>query len=222
MEVSQFALMTAFTAGVVSFLSPCVLAVLPTCTAFLSNTGGATNSHRTMNLWVNISIFLSGFIVVFLIIGAATSYLGQALHSYQHTISKIGAAFMTVMGLNLSGIIPFSIINRNFHIRFPTSAGPWSVFFLGVASTAAWTPCNGPLLAPVIVYASTSPSLLKGVAIFLVYAFGFCIPFALLAFTLQRYLSKVCLFSRQLNIVQRVAGIILALGGILMFFDLLD
>lgn len=222
MEISHIALLTAFTAGVISFLSPCVLAVLPTCTAFLSGTASTTSgSARLRHLWINIGIFLSGFIVVFLVIGAGTAYLGQALHNYQHVISKIGAAFMTVMGLQLSGLISFSMTSRKFHLHFPASAGPWGIFLLGVVSTAAWTPCNGPLLAPVLVYASTSPSLLKGIALFFVYALGFCLPFALLAVTLERYLSRIRLLSRRLHLVQRIAGILLAISGLFIFFELI-
>ncbi|WP_169716899.1 cytochrome c biogenesis CcdA family protein [Sporomusa acidovorans] len=213
--------MTAFTSGIISFLSPCVLAVLPTCTAFLGGAGRAIHCPRVWQLWVNIGIFLSGFIVVFLVIGAGAAYLDQALHSYQHVISKIGAAFMTVMGLQLSGLISFSIASCKFRLRFPASAEPWGIFLLGVASTAAWTPCNGPLLAPVFVYAITSPSLLQGVALFFVYALGFCLPFALLAVTLERYLSRIRLFSRRMNMVQRMTGILLAISGVLLFFELI-
>lgn len=221
MEISHIALLTAFTAGVISFLSPCVLAVLPTCTAFLGSTGSTVSCPRIQQLCVNIGIFLSGFIVVFLVIGAGAAYLGQALHSYQHVVSKMGAVFMTIMGLQLSGLISFSMTSHKYHLRFPASAGPWGIFLLGVASTAAWTPCNGPLLAPVLVYASTSPSLLKGVALFFVYALGFCLPFALLAVTLERYLNKIRLFSRRMNMIQRIAGILLAISGLLIFFELI-
>jgi len=221
MEIGRVALFTAFTAGVISFLSPCVLAVLPTCTAFLGGAGRAVRYPRVRQLWVNMIIFLSGFIVVFLVIGAGAAYLGQTLHGYQHVIGKIGAAFMIVMGLRLSGLISFSITSHKFQLRFPASAGPWGIFLLGAAAAAAWTPCNGPLLAPVLVYASTSPSLLQGIALLFVYALGFCLPFALLAVTLDRYLSRIRLFSRRLHGVQRIAGIILALSGLLIFFDLL-
>lgn len=98
MEIGHVALLTAFTAGVISFLSPCVLAVLPTCTAFLGGAGSTVRCPRVRQLWINIGIFLSGFIVVFLVLGAGAAYFGQTLQNYQHVISKIGAAFMTVMG----------------------------------------------------------------------------------------------------------------------------
>lgn len=111
--------------------------------------------------------------------------------------------------------------SRKFRLRFPASAGPGGILLLGMGATAAWTPCNGPLLAPVLVYASTSPSILQGIALFLVYALGFCLPFALLAVTLERYLRRIRLFSRRLHLVQRIAGIILALSGLLLIFDLL-
>lgn len=221
MDMGHAALLTAFTAGVFSFLSPCVLAVLPTCTAFLGSAGKPAGFSHRWQLYINIGIFLSGFIAVFLVIGVGAAYLGQALHSYQHIISKIGAAFMIIMGLQLSGLISLSMISRKYHLRFPASADPCGIFLLGVAATAAWTPCNGPLLAPVLVYASTSPSLVKGVTLFLVYGLGFCLPFALLAVTLERYLSRIRLFSHRLNEVQHIAGALLAISGIVLFFDLL-
>ncbi len=219
MELGYAALFTAFTAGFFSFLSPCVLAVLPACTAFLGNTGKAEQIPQRWQLWMNMSIFLSGFIAVFLAIGAGAAYLGYALHNYQHIIGKIGAAFMVIMGLQLSGFISFSFTSHKYHLRFPANANPCGIFLLGVASTVAWTPCNGPLLAPVLLYASTSPSLLKGVAFFLVCSLGFCLPFALLAVTLERYISKIRLFSGRLHVIQRTAGILLAIGGVLLFFD---
>ena len=221
MEIGHAALLTAFTAGVFSFLSPCVLAVLPTCTAFLGSAGRTVRFPHRWQLWINMGIFLSGFIAVFLVIGAGAAFLGQALHSYQHIISKIGATFMTIMGLQLSGFISFSMIGGKYHLRFPANAGPCGIFLLGVASTAAWTPCNSPLLAPVLVYASASPSLLKGVALFFVYGMGFCLPFILLTVTLERYISRLRLVSHRLNAVQRIAGILLTISGVLLFFDLL-
>lgn len=219
MELSPAALLTAFSAGIISFLSPCVLAVLPACTAFLGNTGKSVSNPRSKQLWINIALFLSGFCIVFLVIGAGTAYLGQALHSYQHIISKIGAVFMAVMGLQLSGLISFTITRRKFHLRFPATAGPGGIFLLGLASTAAWTPCNAPLLTPVIIYASASPSLLKGILLFGVYALGFCLPFTLSAVTLNRYFNKLHLLSRRLPMFQRIAGILLVIGGFLSFLN---
>lgn len=222
MEIGYVALFTAFTAGVISFLSPCVLTVLPTYIAFLGGTGRSAHYPQIQQLWVNIAIFLSGFIIVFLIFGACAGYLGQALHDYQHIIGKIGAVFIIIMGLQLSGLISFTMSRRKVQLGLPSDTGPLGIFLLGVASTAAWSPCNGPLLAPLLVYASTSPSLVKGISLFLVYALGFCLPFTLLAVTLNRYLFRIHRFSRQLHRVQHIAGILLALGGILLFFDLLS
>lgn len=221
MEFGYFALLTAFTAGVISFLSPCVLAALPTYTAFLamSGTSSAVSYPGIRRLWLNTCIFLSGFVIVFLVVGAGASFLGQILHDYQHLIRKTGAVFMIVMGI--SALLPLIRLRHGYWPRFPTGTGPIGIFLLGIASTAAWSPCNGPLLAPVLVYASTSSSLLKGIAIFFIYALGFCIPFALLSVTLQRYLLRIRPLSSRLRILPRIAGIILALTGLLIFFDLL-
>lgn len=222
MELSFVALMTAFSAGVISFLSPCVLAVLPSCTAFLGSTGKSVNIPYLRPLWVNIAIFLSGFVAVFLLIGIGASYLGQALHNYQHVMSKVGAVFMMVMGLQLSSLISFAVPFRKIHLRFPSSAGPGGIFLLGVASTATWTPCNTPFLAPIFLYASTSPSLTKGFLLFFVYALGFCLPFSVLALTLDRFVSRLRLVSNKMHIVQHIAGMLLCISGILIFFDLLE
>ena len=220
MDIGHLALLTAFTAGFVSFLSPCVLASLPTYTAFLatSGTNSAVRSSNLRLLWVNTCIFLSGFVIVFLVVGACASFLGQLLQDYQHAIRKIGALFMIGMGINaLLSLIPL----RNKQLYFPPNTNPIGIFLLGIASTAAWSPCNAPLLAPVLVYASTSSSFMKGIAVFSIYALGFCIPFALLSLILQQYLTRIRSFSNRLHILSPIAGLLLIILGILIFFDIL-
>lgn len=222
MDIGRFALVTAFTAGFISFLSPCILAALPTYTALLA-TGGKSStvsSSRIRLLWINTCIFLSGFIIVFLVVGASASFFGQILHDYQHLLRKIGAIFMTIMGIN--ALLPLIRLRHGFHPGFAAANGPLGILLLGIASAVAWSPCNIPLLTPVLVYASTSSSFLNGIAVFFIYAMGFCIPFALLSVVLQRYLIRIRLFSNRLHILPRIAGVILTVMGLLIFFDLLE
>lgn len=218
MDIGYLSFLTAFTAGFISFLSPCVLATLPTYTAFLA-TSGTVGSSRIRLLWINTCIFLSGFVIVFLIIGASASFFSQILHDYQHFIQKSGAIFMIVMGI--SSLFPLIRQRHGYRPCFPSTGSPIGIFLLGIASAAAWSPCNIPLLTPVLFYAGTTSSLLKGIAIFFIYALGFCIPFALLSVTLQRYLVRLRQFSGWLHILPRIAGILLVLAGLLIFFDLL-
>lgn len=126
---------------------------------------------------------------------------------------------MIVMGIN--ALLPLIRLRHGLHPGFPSGTGPFGIFLLGIASAAAWSPCNAPLLTPVLVYAGTSSSFLKGIVVFFIYAMGFCIPFALLSVALQRYLIRIRLFSNRLHVLPRIAGIILAVTGLLIFFDFL-
>lgn len=222
MDIGYTAVLTALIAGVISFLSPCVLAALPTYTAFLGtgHNGLVFRYSPTAHLVINTGIFLSAFIAVFLMVGTSTAYVGQALQTYHHTIQKFGAILMVLMGLHLSNLLTIPIKTTHSRSYSPASTRPLSVFLLGLASTAAWTPCNLPLLAPILAYASASPSSFNGIALFLIYALGFCVPYALLSVLFQKYLAKIRLLSSKLHIVTRMAGIIVAILGVLVFFEI--
>lgn len=222
---NNLTLITVFIAGAVSFLSPCVLPVLPTYTAFLAGAGIKTTEvmKSRWGFLFNALCFLSGFTIVFVVMGATASYFGQIFLDYQEVIRQSGAVFMVLMGFHLFGFFKIPALQREYR-PFLTSTlrGPIGAFILGVAFTAGWTPCIGPILASILVYASTTATLGQGALLLFVYAMGFCIPFLIMALLLNKYLYKVRSVYKWLPIVQRSSGVVLIVTGIIIYFDLMQ
>lgn len=216
-------LITVFGAGVVSFLSPCVLPMLPTYTALLAGTGtqGKPGSGH-WNFVVNALSFLSGYTLIFVVMGATASYIGEFFANYQEVIRKAGAAFMAVMGLQVLGILKLPGLEHEYRpLLQGTFAGPCGAFLLGLAFTAGWTPCTGPILATVLMYAGSTATVIQGAFLLFVYALGFCLPFLVLAILINRYISQVKGIYKWLPLIQQVAGTVLVVAGILVYFDLM-
>ena len=221
MDNNNITLVTALIAGGVSFLSPCVLPMLPTYTALLAGTGTkqVESSREKWRLLINAICFLSGFTMIFVVMGATASYLGEIFFDYQQTISKIGAIFMIIMGSHLVGFGELAILQREYRpFLGKTLGGPFGAFCLGVAFTAGWTPCIGPILASILVYASTTATLSEGALLLFVYAMGFCLPFLLMAILCSKYIYQVRKIYKWLPLVHRGAGIVLIVAGIIMYF----
>lgn len=217
-------LVTAFGAGVVSFLSPCVIPILPTYTAFLAGSGAKPGERpEQWRFLINSVFFLAGFTVVFVAMGATASYFGQFFFDYQDIIRKIGAVFMMMMGLHLLGFLPFSFLHREYRpLLNQTFQGPLGAFILGIAFTAGWTPCTGPILASILVYAGTTSTMGQGAFLLFVYAMGFTIPFFCIAVILNRCLGKVTGLSRLLPRIHMIAAVLLFVAGICIYFDLMQ
>lgn len=225
MDGNSITLLTAFGAGVVSFLSPCVLPILPTYTAFLAGTGAPENAGN-YNQWrflLNAVFFLSGFTIVFVAMGATASFFGQFFFDYQDVIRKFGALFMIVMGIHLLGLFQLSFLQREYRPLLNNAfQGPVGAFILGVAFTAGWTPCTGPILASILMYAGASSTLSQGAFLLFVYAMGFCVPFFIIAFLMNKYLGKFRIIYQYLPVIQRAAAVVLIIVGIFVYFDLMQ
>lgn len=216
-------LLTVFGAGIISFLSPCVLPMLPTYTALLAGTGVQNSTGSRWTFFVNAVSFLSGYTIIFVVMGATASYVGELFLDYQEVIRKVGAVFMVIMGLQVLGVLKIPGLERE-HRPFlnSTFAGPVGAFLLGLAFTAGWTPCTGPILATVLMYAGASATVSQGAFLLLVYSLGFCLPFLALAMLINRYMNKIRGMYKWLPVIQRVAGVILIVAGTFIFFDLMQ
>ncbi|WP_425060675.1 Thiol:disulfide interchange protein DsbD [Sporomusa carbonis] len=216
-------LLTVFGAGVVSFLSPCVLPLLPTYTALLAGTGAQDRQPGCWTFLMNASCFLSGFTLVFVAMGATASYLGQLFFDYQDMIRKAGAVFMVLMGLQVLGVLQIPRLGREYRPLLNSAFnGPVGAFVLGLAFTAGWTPCTGPILATVLMYAGTTATVSQGAFLLFIYAMGFCLPFLAIALLINRYMSKIQGMYGWLPVIQKTAGLILITAGIVIYFDLLQ
>lgn len=216
-------LITVFGAGIVSFLSPCVLPMLPTYTALLAGTGRqTTGSAGQGNFFLNALCFLSGFTLIFVAMGATASFVGELFFDYQDIIRKAGAVFMVIMGLHVLELFKIPGLEREWRpLLNGTFAGPFGAFVLGLAFTAGWTPCTGPILAGVLMYAGAAATVSQGAFLLFVYAMGFCVPFLVLAVLINRYITKVQGVYRWLPLIQQAAGVVLIIAGVFIYFNLL-
>ena len=217
---NEVTLITAFFAGIGSFLAPCVLPMMPTYAALLAGADPYQTGRRTF--LINSIAFLSGFTLVFVMMGATASFFGQFFFEHQMLIRKLGAVFMVIMGIHLLGLFTIPALQREYKpLLTQTFQGPGGAFLLGIAFTAGWTPCTGPILASILIYAGTSATLLQGALLLLVYSLGFSVPFIIIAAICNRYITKIKNLYRWLPVIHKAAGVMLVGIGIIIYFDLL-
>lgn len=218
---NEVTLFTAFLAGLGSFLAPCVLPMMPTYAALLA--GADPNQAGRSTFIINSAAFLSGFTVVFITMGATASFFGQFFFDHQVLIRKLGAIFMVIMGLHLLGAFTIAALQREYKpLQRQVLQGPGGAFLLGIAFTAGWTPCTGPILASILIYASSAATLSQGALLLFVYSLGFSVPFIIIAALCNRYITQIKSFYRWLPFIHRLAGIMLIVIGVIIYFDLLS
>jgi cytochrome c-type biogenesis protein len=211
MDFQNMTIMAVFLGGMLSFLSPCVLPLLPTFSAVLAG----SVDDKPQKLYINTFCFLLGFTLIFIAMGATASLVGKWFFDYQPLLKKIGAIVIILMGAFLSGLIQIKSMEREYRPFLKKAyQGPFSSFLLGMAFTIGWTPCTGPILATVLLYAGGAKTLGMGSFLLLVYAMGFSIPFFLLAVVLRKYIFSIRIIYKFLPKIQKAAGYILIIIGI--------
>jgi cytochrome c-type biogenesis protein len=218
--------MIALSAGVLSFVSPCVLPLVPSYITYITGVSFkelADLEKRSKLKWTTIFhslFFIMGFSSVFILMGASASYLGQILVQYQDWIMRGGGVLIILLGIHFTGIIniPFLQMEKRFEMR-KKPMGYAGSFFVGVAFAAGWTPCIGPILSTILIYASTSQSFTKGVLLLIYYSIGLGIPFFLSSLAFNSFLSAFAKIKRYMRIVTIVSGLFLIGIGILFLTD---
>ncbi len=213
-------LAVAFAAGVLSFLSPCVLPLIPSYVGFLTGMTAEELQVRRGAALVHALWFVAGFSLIFVALGASASAFGAALLASQHWIARIGGVLVILFGLYLLGVLrpAFLMRERRVHLaRKPL--GYLGSSLAGVAFGAAWTPCIGPILGAILTLAATRGSVGQGTALLAVYALGLAVPFLVTAFALDRFLVWFHRFRPYIRWVERVAGVLLLVLGLLLVTD---
>jgi len=216
----------AFTAGLLSFVSPCVLPLVPSYITYITGVSFkdlTDEKAKSKVRWATILhsiLFISGFSTVFILMGASASYLGQILVEYQSWIMKVGGLLIIVLGIHFTGIIniPFLQMEKRFELR-KKPLGYLGSFLVGVVFAAGWTPCIGPILSTILIYASTSKNYMTGVYLLTVYSLGLGIPFFLSSLAFNAFLSAFDKIKRYMRWVTLVSGIFLIIIGILFLTD---
>jgi len=226
-SISQVSLFAAFSAGLLSFISPCVLPLVPSYLSYITglsveNLAKVEERERFKSaILLNAILFIAGFSTVFIAFGASASLIGQVLYEYQDIIRKIGGILIIIFGLYLLGILKLNILmteRRLVHFE-SRPVGYLGSFLIGTAFAAGWTPCVGPVLGTILAYASTTESMSGGVMLLSAYSFGLGLPFFLTAFGMDTFLSYFKSLRTYLGGVSFVSGGLLILVGIMIFTD---
>jgi cytochrome c-type biogenesis protein len=215
-------LFIAFGAGLISFLSPCVLPLIPGYISFIS--GASLNElleKKKINL-IPLILFTVGFSFVFIMFGVAASYLGQVLLQNSQTLRVIAGLVIIIFSLQLIGIINISFLNFEKKIYTKRNNNIWFSFIVGMAFGFGWTPCIGPILGSILALASTEETIFKAVILLSFYSLGLAIPFILSGYLMQRFLMFSKNFKKNINLVSKIGGIILLITGILILTDQLQ
>ena len=215
-------LLIAFGAGLISFLSPCVLPLIPGYISFIS---GASLNELLKKKTINISpliLFTLGFSFVFIIFGAAASYLGQVLLQNSETLRILAGLIIIVFSLQLIGIININFLNFEKKIYTKKNNNIWFSFIIGMAFGFGWTPCIGPILGSILALASTEETVFKAIILLSFYSLGLAIPFILSGYLMQRFLMFSKNFKKNINLVTKGGGVILLITGALILTNQLQ
>jgi len=226
-SLNHVSLFAAFSAGLLSFVSPCVLPLVPSYVSYITGlsleqlTDAAERHRLRRTILVNSLLFIAGFSSVFIAFGASASFIGQVLYEYQDIIRKIGAVFIIIFGLYMVGLLKLKFFMNEHHlIQFhKRPVGYVGSFLIGTAFAAAWTPCVGPILGAILAYASTTESMQDGIMLLASYSFGLGLPLFITAFSVDSFLNyfkKARLYLRGVSVV---GGSFLILAGVLIYGD---
>lgn len=223
-SIPQISFIAAFSAGLLSFVSPCVLPLVPSYISYITGLSveQLTDTSERMKfkkaIVLNSLLFIAGFSSVFIAFGASASLLGQMLVTYQDSIRRIGGILIIVFGLYLLGILNLNLLKMEHRYQFRNRpAGYLGSFLIGIAFAAGWTPCVGPVLGSILLYASTTDSLLDGVALLMFYSVGLGLPLFLTALGVDRFLAYFKEVRTYLWAVSTVSGVLLVTVGVMIY-----
>ena len=212
----------AFGAGLISFLSPCVLPLIPGYISYIS--GSSLNElveKKNINL-IPIVLFTVGFSIVFIIFGAASTFLGQVLLQNSYELRIVAGLVIVILSLHIIGIINIRFFNYEKRIQTNVSKNFFSPILIGMAFAFGWTPCIGPILGSILVLASTEDSLGRGILLLSFYSIGLAIPFILSGYLMQKFLVFSKNFKKNINKTSKIGGVILLITGVLIITNQLQ
>lgn len=216
-EPVTLGLFVAFAAGLLSFLSPCVLPLVPSYIGFLTGMSLPEVSTRRRTALVHALLFVLGFSLVFVLLGASATALGRALNYYQHWLQRIGGVLIILFGLVCLGVVRLGFLTQERRVQLEHKpVGYLGSALVGMAFGAGWTPCIGPVLGAILGLAATSHDLGRGMLLLGSYSAGLAVPFLLAAVALEAFLDWFQRFRRYLPWVMRVSGVLLIFVGVLM------
>jgi len=223
METTQnYSLTFSFIAGVLSFISPCILPLIP---AYISYITGVSienirsGEHQRKNFLLSV-VFVLGFTLVFTILGASATWLGKQLLMKQDAVRIAGAVVVILFGLHLTGILKIKPLYKQKKIQLgKITSGYTGAFIVGIVFAFGWTPCVGPVLAAILIMASTEESLFRGILLLLFYSLGIGVPFIITAVALNKMLVVFTRIRKHYRKIEISTGLLLIVIGILLLFN---
>lgn len=217
MESASIGIGLSFTAGVLSFLSPCVLPLIPSYVSFITGVSLEDVKHSRRIALVHSLLFITGFTLIFLALGATATVLGRLLFQYRDWVGRIGGALVIVLGLYLLGVFNIGAFARERRVHIANKPlGYLGTVLVGMAFAAGWTPCIGPILGGVLTYTASSADLNRGLLLLFAYSLGLAVPFLLAALMIDRFMALFQRFKGALAWMSRISGALLLVIGVLM------
>ena len=215
----------ALIAGLISFLSPCVLPLVPAYLGFLGGTtidqltgegGGEVDSAAKRRVIFAALFFVLGLTAVFVSLGAAASYIGGFLAIYKNELGMLAGVFIIIFGLHFLGILKIPLLYSSARVDVQMeSASLAGAFLMGMAFAFGWTPCVGPVLAPILTLAGNSETVMQGVGLLFIYSMGLGIPFVVAAIAITPFMGFMVKFRKHMATVEKVMGLLLIITGVL-------
>jgi cytochrome c-type biogenesis protein len=211
----------AFLAGLVSFLSPCVLPLVPGYVSLISGVGveqlKTQESQLLRKVMLNSIAFILGFSVVFITLGAVATEVSQMLSRYRSILAQVAGVVIIVFGLHLTGVFKIKALYTDARLHsVKGSSTPWGAFVIGFAFAFGWTPCVGPVLTVILTFAAAQDSIAKGIMLLAIYSTGLAVPFLLTALLLERFLKFYSRFRAHMHAIEVTSGALLIALGVLL------
>ena len=211
----------AFLAGLVSFLSPCVLPLVPGYVSLISGVGveqlKTQESHLLRKVMLNSVAFILGFSAVFITLGAVATEVSQMLSRYRSTLAEIAGVVIILFGLHLTGVFKIKALYTDARLHsVKGSSTAWGAFVIGFAFAFGWTPCVGPVLTVILTFAAAQDSITKGIMLLAIYSMGLAVPFLLTALGVERFLKFYSRFRAHMHAIEVASGALLIALGVLL------
>ena len=206
-------------AGLLSFLSPCVLPLVPPYLTFIAGTtieevANVREASARRDILIAAALFVCGFSTVFVGLGASASVVGQVLREHLRLLSVLAGGAIIVMGLHFIGVFRFALLYREARLDVQKPVGAWGAYVMGLAFAFGWTPCIGPILAAILAVAASQETAGKGAALLAAYSLGLGAPFFVAALAIEPFIRWIKRFKRHFGVLERVVGVLLILTGV--------
>ena len=217
MQDASIGIAISFSAGLLSFLSPCVLPLIPSYVSFITGLSLDDVQRSRRIALIHSLLFVTGFTLVFLALGATATVLGRVLFQYRDWVGRIGGLLVIVLGLYLLDICRIGALGRERRVHVATKPlGYLGTVVVGMAFAAGWTPCIGPILGAVLTYTASSADLNRGLLLLFAYSLGLAVPFLLAAVMIDRFMALFRRYRGAMAWMSRISGVLLLVVGLLM------